>query len=266
MRVGPLITLPTFAEPKAGVWHFFGTRPDAVDPTGRGRPNLRASAAQGTMVERLNGTYDRAGDRVPKPTAVVSVEQVHGTDILVVDRAVGGAETFPGEWDAIVTDQAGVLVTVRTADCVPVLIHDSGSRVVAAVHAGWRGTVAGIIPQTLSLMRRQFGSDPASLSMAIGPAVGPCCYEVAAPVLKGLRANFVDWRSVIRGTGPDVARLDLRELVRRQALLEGMNPGGIRTVRVCTVCHPDLFYSYRREGAVNGTMVSGIMLTREGKG
>ena len=264
MPDGPLITLPTFAEPRTGVWHFFGTRSDAVDPTDR--PPLRGSPAGGTAVEPSHGTPHRAGGRPLKPAAVVSVEQVHGTDILVLDRPVGGAEPFPGTWDAIVTDQVGVLATVRTADCVPVLIHDPVGGVVAAVHAGWRGAIAGILPRTLSLMRRQFGSDPASLRMALGPSVGPCCYEVDAPVLERLGAAFSDWRSVVRQAGPDRAMLDLGELVRRQALLEGVSPGGIRSVRVCTVCHPDLFYSYRREGAVNGTMVSGIMLTRRGRG
>ncbi len=264
MPVGPLITVPTFAEPRAGVWHFFGTRAQAEDPTA-GSP-LDGAPAPGTTAGRLSGRSYRAGGPGPRPPVVVSVEQVHGTDILVLDRGVGRAEAFPGNWDAIVTDQVGVLVTVRTADCVPVLIHEPVRRVVAAVHAGWRGAVAGIIPKTLALMHRQFGSDPSSLCIAIGPSVGPCCYEVDAPVLNRLKQNFSDWRSVVRGTGPDTGMLDLGELVRRQALLQGVRPGGIRTVRVCTACHPDLFYSYRREGTVNGTMVSGIMLTRGGRG
>ena len=174
---------------------------------------------------------------------VVSVTQVHGTD-------------------ALVTDQAGVLLTIRTADCLPVLVHDSARNVVAALHVGWRGAIAGIVPKSLSLLHQRFGSTPESLQIGIGPSVGPCCYEVDEPVLSRLRAGFRDWRSVVGDAGPNKAMLDLHALVRRQAQGAGVDGDRIRSVRVCTACHPDLFYSYRREGTVKGTMISGIMLTR----
>ena len=82
---------------------------------------------------------------------MVAVKQVHGTNVLVVDQPVREGESFEGGWDALVTDQPGVMVTVRTADCVPVLLHDPVQRVVAAVHAGWRGALAGIVPKTVAL-------------------------------------------------------------------------------------------------------------------
>jgi len=233
---GALITVPAFAGMRDGVRHFFGTRhqPDDGGSLGSGDEPVRC---------------------------VVSVTQVHGTDALVLDRPVRAGETFAGGWDALITNQAGVLLTVRTADCMPILVHDPVRNVVAALHAGWRGVVAGIVPRTLSVMRRQFGSEPESLQVGIGPSVGPCCYEVDEPVLSRLRDGFRDWRSVVREIGWEKAMLDLRELVRRQAKAAGVDEAHIRSVRVCTACHPDLFYSYRREGAINGTMVSGIMLT-----
>jgi YfiH family protein len=229
---GTLITIPAFAGARDGVRHFFGTR--------------RAAG--------LSSSPHRV---------VVSVRQVHGTDALVLDRAVGAGETFSGEWDALVTNQPDVLVTVRTADCVPVLIHDPVRRVVAAVHAGWRGAVAGIVPRTLSLMQRRFRCEAPSLRVGIGPSVGPCCYEVDAPVLEQLRESCPEWRTMARETGPGKALLDLRALVGFQARHAGVAPEAIRSVNVCTVCHPELFYSYRREGKVIGTMVSGIMLTKK---
>jgi YfiH family protein len=225
-----IITIPSFAGDRQGVRHFFGTRHDPPGPVRTAR-------------------------------VVVSVEQVHGTDVLVVNRALAAARTFNGGWDALVTDQPGVLLTVRTADCVPVLIHDPVREIVAAVHAGWRGTVAGILPKTFAVMRRRFGSQPASLRVSIGPSVGSCCYEVDEPVLSRLRESFADWRSLVRKTGPGRAMLNLRGLVRGQARATGVREDRIHSVSLCTVCHPDLFHSYRRDGSVRGTMVSGIMLS-----
>lgn len=230
-RAAGLITVPAFAGARAGVRHFFGTRQQSGDPAMSDAP------------------------------VVITVKQVHGTDALVLDRPVARGEEFAGGWDALITDQTEVLLTVRTADCVPVLVHDPVRKVVAAIHAGWRGTVAGIVPRTLSMMRQRFGSEPRSIRIGIGPSAGPCCYEVDEPVLERLREGFADWRTVVRETGPEKAVLDLRSLVRRQAEATGVLQERVCAVNVCTICHPDLFYSYRRDGAVRETMVSGIMLT-----
>ncbi len=223
-----VITIPSFAGARKGVRHFFGTR--------------------------------RGGSEPGPARVVVSVKQVHGTDVLVLDRPVDGGQDFTGEWDALVTDQPGVLLTVRTADCVPVLIHDPVREVVAAVHAGWRGAVAGILPKTLAVMTQRFGSQPESLRVSLGPSVGACCYEVDEPVLSQLRGAYADWPSLVQETGSGKAMLNLRGLVRGQARSSGVRDDGIHAVSLCTVCHPTLFYSYRREGEVRGTMVSGIML------
>ena len=231
MAVGH-ITIPAFAEPRDGVHHFFGTR-------------------QGPETLAL---FEEA--------VVVSVKQVHGTEVLVLDRPVKTQKFFEEGWDAMITDQLGVLLTIRTADCVPVLIHDPTRRVVAAVHAGWRGAVAEIVPRTLATMRRRFGSTPEALRVGIGPSAGPCCYEVDEPVLTRLRASFAGWRSVVRQAGKRTAMLDLRHLMRCQVEECGVPADQVQRVSVCTICNPDLFHSYRRDGTVRGTMVSGIMLAR----
>ncbi len=259
MSIGPSITVPAFAHQRDGVRHFFGTRP-RVSESDRGWAGARVQP-RSTRRLRLNGISSVAPSSGPSVLAVVSVTQVHGTDVLVLDRPVDRDETFAGEWDALVTNRPRVLLTVRTADCVPVLMHDPVGRVVAAVHAGWRGAIAGIVPRTLTILRRRFGTDPSTLRIGIGPSVGPCCYEVDAPVLRRLRALVPGWQSILRAGRRGTGMLDLRELVRGQAEGAGVQGEHIQTVRVCTVCYPDLFYSYRREGAVNGTMVSGIMLT-----
>lgn len=256
---GPPITVPAFAGGRGPVRHFFGTRPLRGRP---GDPGPGHGGAGGGEPEDRPDRSEAVSPRRRRPLTVVSVKQVHGTDVLVLDRRVGDGEVFPGGWDAIVTDQPGLLLTVRTADCVPLLLYDPRQHVVAAVHAGWRGAVAGILSRTIETMRARFGSEAGTMEAGIGPSVGPCCYEVDAPVLTRLREQFSEWRQVVAPIGPETAMLDLRALVRRQAEREGVQPGRIRAVRVCTVCHPGLFYSYRREGRVNGTMVSGIMLVR----
>jgi YfiH family protein len=235
----------TIAEFEAGhpVRHFFGTRNRSGD--------LRSPFSYAP-------SFGRAG--LCDPRSVVSVKQVHGTDALVVDRPIEAGTTFPGGWDAVITNQSGVLVTVRTADCVPILLHDPIQRVVAAVHSGWRGSVAGIVPQTLMKMQHEFGSQAGSVQVAIGPSAGPCCYEVDEPVLKPLR-SFPFWKLVVQETGPGRALLDLREFIRHQTHAAGVSEQNIWTVSHCTICRPDLFFSYRREGVVKETMTSGIMLS-----
>lgn len=234
----------TITEFEAGhpVRHFFGTR---------GQPrNVHSPFGDTTSPE--NGTSC-------DPLAVVSVKQVHGTDALLVAQPIEAGKTFDGGWDAVITNQVGVLVTVRTADCVPILLHDPIHHVVAAVHSGWRGSVAGIVPKTILRMQQEFGSRPDSIHVAIGPSAGSCCYEVDDAVLKPVQ-SYPFWKSVVRETVPGRALLDLREFVRRQTRATGVPEQNMWTVRHCTICQPDLFFSYRREGVVKDTMTNGIML------
>ncbi|MDN5942512.1 MAG: peptidoglycan editing factor PgeF, partial [Nitrospira sp.] len=226
-----VITVPAFASTRDGIRHFFGTRRHAHSLAFEVGIPARQSEAQG------HGW-------------LLSVKQVHGTDALVLDRQLTDSDQFPGGWDALVTDQPGVTVAVRTADCVPVLVHDPCRRVVAAIHAGWRGAVAGIISKTLTLMASRFGSAQSDLRVSIGPSAGPCCYEVDDPVLDQLRMGLPDWESVVHDYRGHKARLDLKALIRRQVEDEGIPTPAVSAVNVCTICHDQLFYSYRREGRV----------------
>ncbi|WP_455389205.1 peptidoglycan editing factor PgeF [Petrachloros mirabilis] len=237
-----VITVPAFASARDGVQHFFGTRGHA-----------EAVTVDVGVPARAGGPRGRGW--------LLSVKQVHGTDALVVDRPLVDQDRFHGGWDALVTDQPGVTVAVRTADCVPVLVYDRRRKVVAAIHAGWRGTLAGIVPRTFELMGARFKTVASDLRVSIGPSAGSCCYEVDETVLAPLRSGSPDWRAVVRDVPGTKARLDLRELVRRQLVQLGIRPEHVTTVNLCTICHTDLFYSYRREGRVNGTMLSGIALT-----
>ena len=159
----------------------------------------------------------------------------------------------------IVTIQT-VRWVVRTADCVPVLVYDRRRKAVAAIHAGWRGALAGIVPNTIDRMAARFSIRPSDLRVSIGPSAGPCCYEVDQAVLEPLKRSRHDWSEFLRQEQGGKARLDLKALVRRQAVEAAIPPDQITVVNVCTICHPALFYSYRREGRVNGTMLNGIAL------
>jgi YfiH family protein len=237
-----IITVPAFSDPRNRVRHFFGTR----------QHTMGLDLELGVPRQEIVG----AG----AASWTLTVKQVHGTDALVVDRALTPTDRFGGGWDALVTDQPGVMVAVRTADCVPVLMHDPIHRVVAAVHAGWRGAVAGIVPKTMALLKSRFGSRPEQVRISIGPSAGVCCYEVDEPVLDGLRKGLSGWGKVVRKRKGGSAHLDLKALIQEEVRAHGATLQRVTTVNLCTICHDDLFFSYRREGKVNGTMVSAIGL------
>ena len=239
-----VITVPAFASVRGEVRHFFGTRQHSV--------GLNVQVGTPVPVTSFKGAA--------RASWMLSVKQVHGTDALVVDRGLMKSDRFLAGWDALVTNQPGIMVAVRTADCVPVLIHDPQRRVVAAVHAGWRGAVAGIVRKTMTVMKSRFGSVPEHLQLSIGPSAGVCCYEVDEPVLEKLHKACPDSEQVVRSRRGSKAHLDLKLLIRQQALAAGVSPESITSVNVCTICHEDLFFSYRREGKVIGTMVSAIGL------
>ena len=242
MTSASVITVPAFADAQSRIRHFFGTRRHAIDyglEVGIPRRGIAGEAVSSWML---------------------SVKQVHGTEALVLDRALVSTDRFVGGWDALVTDQPGIMVAVRTADYVPVLIHDPKRHVVAAVHAGWRGAVAGIVSKTLALLESRFGSCLEHVRISIGPSAGPCCYEVDEPVLDQLCHRFPDWNKVVRTRGDGKTHLDLKALVKEQAQALGVTPKSITTVNLCTICHEALFFSYRRERKVNGTMVSAVGL------
>jgi len=244
MMSDSVITVPAFAPPKSGVRHFFGTRRHAV--------HLAYEVGTPAPAQEIEG--------VGRSFWILSVKQVHGTDALVVDRALTSSDRFSGGWDALVTDQRGIMVAVRTADCVPVLMHDSKRKIVAAVHAGWRGAVAGIVGKTIAVMESQFGTVPDHVQVSIGPSAGVCCYEVDQTVLDKLPEACPDYQRVVRGQRGGKAHLDLKMLIREQARNAGIQQNSITCVNLCTICHEDLFFSYRREGKVIGTMVSAIGL------
>jgi YfiH family protein len=192
---------------------------------------------------------------------IATVRQVHGDSIWVINASQTPGPSGPErEADAIITNRAGLAITVRTADCLPILIWDEVKEVVGAVHAGWRGSLNAIASKTVLTMRSSFECDPKSLWVGIGPAIGPCCYEVNGSVLKPLRDRFEYWRKVVVEKGSGKGMLDLAGLNVRQLTASGVSPERITVAGACTFCHPERFYSYRRDGDSSGRMINGIMI------
>ena len=149
----------------------------------------------------------------------------------------------------------GQFVGVKTADCVPILLVDSRNRAVAAVHAGWRGTLLGVARGAALALRSAYGTLPADLNVAIGPAIGFCCYEVGEDVAGHFRSIFPE-----RGDLNGAARLDLPEANRRQLVELGVPAEKIFQAGLCTRCNAAEFFSYRREGDGAGRMLSAVGL------
>jgi YfiH family protein len=177
---------------------------------------------------------------------MVLAKQVHGKNAAIVAR--GGPPMIGGPGaDILATGEAGVFLVVLSADCATIALFDPVARAIAAVHAGWRGACAGAAGEAVRLLAARLGAEPARLFAAIGPAIGPCCYEVGNDVLAAARtrpggaaAIFSDPRGA-----PGKGRLDLAALVRADLCAAGVRAESIEEARLCTRCRRDLFFSHR---------------------
>jgi YfiH family protein len=178
----------------------------------------------------------------------VFVKQIHSAIVLEAQNKNTGCL---GEGDAVVSNQSGLTLEIRTADCYPVLLSDAKNRAVAAIHAGWRGTSARIVPATLAKMGTLYGTKSADVYVAIGPGIGSCCYEVGQEVANQFNATCVHRR------GGELF-LDLAQANRQQAVSTGVPESQIDVSGLCTFCEAGKFYSYRREKEKAGRMRSWI--------
>ncbi len=234
---------------------------------------LRSALLQGEEFEHGFGTKGSTPHDFPTYTHILL--QVHGERIVVLtalqktkgegrEESLATSFSDPGTWspprevvyrdlpphpfrfaegDALVTDIPGTALGIRTADCLPVLIADPITGAVAAVHCGWRSLALGLAGKGVRSLRALTGSPPGSFLAALGPCIGPCCFEVGREVEQSFREEKV-------GEGLFLLRqqslyLDLAAGVKTQLLAEGMNPDSVEEISVCTKCNPDLFFSYR---------------------
>jgi len=193
--------------------------------------------------------------------SLVTVRQVHGSDILVINEPNEEFSHFLQiESDAIVTNQPGVMIGVCVADCVPILIADTRNRVVAAVHAGWQGTAQALVVKTIEAMISMFGCKAEELQVLIGPSIGKCCYEVDAPVKNAMQQSGVLWEMVAEEAGAGKWRLDLAEANRRLLVSAGISAEALQASDMCVCCQKELFFSHRRDNGDTGRQMGFIML------
>ena len=189
--------------------------------------------------------------------SLIFAEQVHGDRVSVVGESDIGAGSIPAKppvagSDELVTAGEGIPLALLTADCVPLAVGDTEAGVVAAVHAGWRGTFAKIVNGTVETMVR-LGARPTRIEVRIGPAIGPCCYQVGPELF----ARFTE-RFHIPLSGQNDLKLDLRE-INQQVLREaGVPVANIETSGLCTACEDQMFYSWRdrRDAGRQGLIVA----------
>ena len=187
-----------------------------------------------------------------EPDALARMRQVHCADVFVATKK--GEEPLP-EADIAVTDDPTIAVSVRTADCVPILLADRRTGAVAALHAGWKGTAAGAAIVAVNALTSRYGTHAAHVVAAVGPSIGPCCYEVRAD----LAAHFSSHPEASTWFTRDAkSHLDLWRASRDQLVRAGIPPEQVHVCALCTFDHPALFHSFRRDGKNAGRLVSAI--------
>lgn len=228
--------------------------------------------------------------------SLAAVHQIHSAEILWASGSANGKVQFrpsadePQErsaskdpcGDALLTDEPRLLLSVRTADCLPILVADADLRIAVAIHCGWRGALARIAEKTVGEMRRRLGSNPLRLVAALGPCIHACCYEVGDEVVDAFTGRFAHseryfQKATIAGkrsfpgmpflsmappgherpTGSGLC-LDLAAVARDQLMSAGVPATRIQTCELCTSCRTDLFFSYRKEGGATGRMMAAI--------
>jgi YfiH family protein len=191
-----------------------------------------------------------------KPESITIGQQVHKGNIKIVDSldmgkgSVTHASAIPNI-DSMITDKPGVSLVALSADCPLVICYDTIKKVIAIIHASWRGLSWNICYKTIKLMRKEFVCDAKDIKAVISPSIGPCCYEVKSDLTDALTQNIP---YAIKHIGSEKERtyLDLWGLTKAQLQHSGIGKKNIESADICTKCNPELFYSYRRDGAKTG--------------
>ena len=248
----------------SGTAHGFSTRLGGVSPAPFDSLNL--GAHRGDEEANVRENFRRFCAAIGADSgALVKNHQVHSDLVRPVTRAdIQTDPAAPGlvEADGLVTDQPGVCLTIFSGDCIPILLYDPRRRCVAAAHAGWRGTAAGIAARAVDAMAEGYGCRPGDILAAIGPGIGPCCFETHVDVPDGLRSGLgKESEAFIRPLpGGQKYQVDLKGANRRWLELRGLSPQNIALCPACTACARDLFWSHRLQGQSRGSMAAMIQL------
>lgn len=229
------------------VKHFFSTRVGGVSTGNYSSLNLGLYTEDENEKIRLNFNkiFEAAEMDMDK---IVFLKQIHGDQFYVVSNENYGSIT-ESYGDAIITGEKGISIGIFTADCVPILLVDKENKLIAAVHAGWKGTHLKIVEKVLNHMFTFMGTNPVNVLAVIGPSIGPCCFEVKEDV-----ADKFEF-SIKRN---DKIYVNLWNENKKQLLNMGLLEENITIANLCTCCNNDLFYSYRRDSGNTGRLAAFI--------
>lgn len=243
-----------------GLVHAVSTRQGGVSTGSYASLNL--STSTGDSSENVDANYRRLAAALELPRErFTTTWQVHGVRVAraTADQAGGMIDKA----DGIITDAPGLPLTQRYADCTPLIVYDPRRHAAGLAHAGWRGTVAGMATTLVQAMAEAYGSNPADLVAVIGPAIGPCCYEVGPEVIEAVQQAFPAAAALLHqpangASTPANPHFDLWAANRWQ--LEQAGVGQIETAGICTRCQRETFFSHRGDGPQTGRFGAVIML------
>jgi hypothetical protein len=271
-----LLQVPAFSK-LPWLVHAFSTSPGGISPLENEKVLNLGFTDWDTRENVLENRRRFQTAANTKALPLVTLKQFHSDVIHLFDTT----PSEPCKGDASITNRPGLALAIQTADCVPILLVDPKKRAIAAIHAGWRGTLARIAAKTIGKMQMHFATNPRDLLAAIGPSIGPCCYEVGAEVATQFLSQFPDapsyfdefrtgdepnpiqWLNMMppgHQPPPKGVLLDLRKANRSQLQSAGLRPQNIHTIDLCTACRPNLLFSYRKQGPQSGRLMSIIAL------
>lgn len=195
---------------------------------------------------------------------LTTAQQVHADGVEVIKEQHAGKgslvydDSLPNT-DALITNVPNIPIMLCYADCVPIIIADPVNRAVGVVHAGWKGTVALIVRKTIQAMQKEFGTAAKNCLAGIGPAIGPCCYQVDSVVVDKLIENFSEWQTVVTACN-GMWNLDLWKANRLQLEQCGIPELNIVSCNICTSCNRSLFYSYRADEKITGRLAAAVVI------
>lgn len=248
-----------------GVKHGFSTKIGGVSEGIFESMNL--SFSRGDDDEKVLENYKRICSAIGTDyKKCVLSKQTHTTNIRIVTEEDAGKgilkERDYDDVDGLITNVPGLTLVTQYADCVGLMFYDPKKRVIAASHAGWRGTVGMIGQKTVNQMVENFGSNPKDIKAAICPSIGPCCFEVDAPVFEEfLKLPFNDKESYIKEDGNGKYHINLWEANLKTLLLAGLEEENISVTDVCTMCNHEHLFSHRKTQGKRGNLAALICLT-----
>ncbi|MBE9502982.1 MAG: peptidoglycan editing factor PgeF [Proteobacteria bacterium] len=249
-----------------GISHTFTTRRGGISPPPFDSLNL--SSKTGDPQFNVSENISRLSEKLSIKEDLFFLEQVHGNEVLTVGNT--NAEHLYRQFDAAISKSHSIPLSILTADCLPLLIYDPQKKAIGAVHAGWRGTSCGIAEKTIKEMGRVFDCRAEDMVVAMGPSIGPCCYEVDKTVLDAFSQRgdkgLEEWSKASELCLKDKEKswhFNLSEANRVQLLRLGIKENNISATSYCTCCTEELFFSYRRDGDKTGRLGAIIMLKEE---